>query len=186
MNIKKILDEHNLWLQTGGKEGARADLRGANLSGVNLRYVTLNDADLRGANLRYADLRYANLNDADLRGANLRYAYLNDAYLHGANLCYADLRYANLGGANLGGANLHGADLQGAVFYGAKGIIQWQAPQGERRICYSVKYDDCVMHKLGCFWRATDEAVKAIRKKYGAGSLYEKFLSMQVEGLEGE
>ena len=161
MNIKKILDEHNLWLQTGGKEGARADLRGANLSGVNL-------------------------NDADLRGANLRYAYLNDAYLHGANLCYADLRYANLGGANLGGANLHGADLQGAVFYGAKGIIQWQAPQGERRICYSVKYDDCVMQQLGCFWGTTDEAVEAIRNKYGQDSLYEQFLLMQVQALGGE
>ena len=151
MNIKKILDEHKLWLDTGGKEGARANLGGANLRG------------------------------AVFHGANL-----SDAYLGGANFSGVNLRYANLGGADLRGANLRYADLQGTVFYGAKGIIQWQAPQGEKRICYSIKYDDCVMHKLGCFWGATDEAVKAIRKKYGAGSLYEKFLLMQVEGLEGE
>jgi hypothetical protein len=31
MDIKKILDEHNLWFETGGKEGARANLRGADL-----------------------------------------------------------------------------------------------------------------------------------------------------------
>jgi hypothetical protein len=117
MNIKKILEEHKLWLETGGKEGARA-------------------------NLRYADFY-----GADLIDANFCRAYLS----------------------------------------GARGIIQWQAPQGERRICYSVKYDYGVMHKLGCFWGSTDEAVKAIRKKYGQDSLYEQFLLMQVKALqEGE
>jgi uncharacterized protein YjbI with pentapeptide repeats len=136
MDIKKILDDHKLWRETGGEKGARANLFGANLE----------CADLEGA---------------DLAGANLE----------GANLYGADLR----------GANLYGADLEGA-----RGILQWQSPQGEKRICYSVKAEDCVMHKLGCFWGTTDEAVEAIRNKYGEGSLYEKFLLMQVEALGGE
>ena len=161
MDIKKILDEHKLWRETVGKEGARANLRGA----------YLRDANLFGAYLRGANLREANLRDADLSGANLFGAYLRDA---------------NLFGANLREANLCGADLAGADLSGAKGIIQWQAPQGEKRICYSVKHDDCVMHKLGCFWGSTDKAVKAIRKKYDEDSLYEKFLLMQVEALESE
>lgn len=42
--LNKILDEHNHWLRTNGKEGQRADLRSA-----DLRY-----ADLRSANLDYS------------------------------------------------------------------------------------------------------------------------------------
>lgn len=79
MDLKKILDEHLLWLN--GEGGSRADLRGANLFGANL-----SDADLRGANLRDADLP-----GADLSGANLR-----DADLSGANLRGADLSGASM------------------------------------------------------------------------------------------
>ena len=118
---------------------------------------------------------------ADLHGAYLRDVNLQGAYLRFVNLRYAYLRYAYLHGTDLHGAYLHGADLRGA-----RGILQWQAPQGEKRICYSVKHDDCVMHKIECFWGTTDEALGAIRKKYGEDSLYEKFLLMQVEALEGE
>ena len=161
MNIKKILDDHTLWRETGGEKGARAYLRGA-------------------------DLRYANLEGANLSKANLYGTYFRYAYLYGADLEGADLRYANLYGANLYGAYLTGANLYGAYLVGAKGILQWQSPQGLKRICYSVKHDDCVMHKLSCFWGTTDEAVEAIRNKYGEGSLYEQFLLMQAEALGGE
>jgi hypothetical protein len=192
MDIKKILEEHKLWFETGGKEGARANLRGADLHGTDLGGVNLSDTDLRDANLRNSNLRNAYFGGANLGGANLSWADFRDADFRDANLSdayfrYSDFRGAYFGGANLHGANLRGADFHGADFHGAKGIIQWQAPQGKKRICYSVKYDDCVMNRLGCFWGTTDEAVKAIRKKYGEGSLYEKFLLMQVEALqEGE
>ena len=92
MDLKKILDEHLLWLN--GEGGSRADLRGANLCG--------------------ADLRNANLCDADLSGADLRGADLSGADLSGANLCGADLRGSNLRDADLSGANLSDADLCGA------------------------------------------------------------------------
>jgi hypothetical protein len=39
------------------------------------------------------------------------------------------------------------------------------------------------MFKLGCFWGTTEEAVKAIRKKYGEGSTYEKQLLLASEVL---
>ena len=109
MDLKKILDEHLLWLN--GKGGSRANLRNADLSNADLR-----DADLRGANLRCANLSNADLSDADLRdadlfGANLRCANLRDANLRDADLRDADLRGANLRCANLSNADLSDSDL---------------------------------------------------------------------------
>ena len=107
MDLKKILDEHLLWLN--GEGGSRANLRGANLFGANL-----SDADLRGANLFGANLSDADLRGADLSCANLRGADLSGANLRGADLSGANLSCANLSNANLRGANLRGADLSGA------------------------------------------------------------------------
>jgi uncharacterized protein YjbI with pentapeptide repeats len=89
--LKAILKDHRLWLESGGKQGKRAILEGANLQ----------DANLQGA---------------DLGGANLQGASLLDASLWGANLGGAHLRGADLRAAYLGGANLRGADLGGAKF----------------------------------------------------------------------
>ncbi|MGG4607017.1 pentapeptide repeat-containing protein [Providencia sp. Me31A] len=79
--LRKILDEHKVYVESFGESGSKADLRGANLRGADLR-----GADLRGANLRGADLRGADLRDADLRGADLRGADLRGAGLRGAGL----------------------------------------------------------------------------------------------------
>ena len=122
MDLKKILDEHLLWLNGEGGSCANlfgANLRGANLSDADLRCANLFGANLRGANLSDADLRCANLSDADLRCANLRDAdlrgaNLSDADLRGADLSDADLRCANLSNADLFGANLRGANLSDA------------------------------------------------------------------------
>ena len=104
MDLKKILDEHLLWLN--GEGGSRANLRGADLFGANLSNADLFGANLRGANLFGANLRNADLRDADLRGANL-----SNADLRGANLSNADLFGANLRGANLSNADLCGASI---------------------------------------------------------------------------
>ena len=109
MDLKKILDEHLLWLN--GEGGSRADLRGADLRCADLRCANLSNADLFGANLRNADLRCANLRNADLFGANLRGANLSDANLRNADLRGADLRRADLRRADLRDANLHCAYL---------------------------------------------------------------------------
>lgn len=58
-----------------------------------------------------ANLRRANLSGMDLRGADLRNAILNSAALYGANLSDVDLRGADMHGAHLGGADLRGADM---------------------------------------------------------------------------
>ncbi len=117
MDLKKILDEHLLWLN--GEGGSRADLRNADLSNANLFGANLRDANLFGANLRDADLRNADLSNANLSNANLFGANLRGANLRGANLFGANLRGANLRGADLFGANLRGANLRGADLFGA-------------------------------------------------------------------
>jgi hypothetical protein len=107
--LATILEKHKLFL-SNMQGGERADLKGAYLTGANLR-----EADLTGANLEEAYLGGANLRGADLTGANLE-----EAYLTGANLRGAYLRGADLTGANLRGADLRGADLTGAYLTGAK------------------------------------------------------------------
>ena len=109
MDLKKILDEHLLWLN--GEGGSRADLFGANLSDANLRCADLRCANLRGANLSGANLRGANLSNADLRDADLRCADLRCADLFGANLRDANLRNADLRNADLRRADLCGASI---------------------------------------------------------------------------
>ena len=105
MDLKKILDEHLLWLN--GEGGSRANLFGANLRGADLR-----NANLRGADLRNADLFGANLRGADLRNADLCRADLRNADLCRADLRNADLRNADLRNADLCDANLCDADLR--------------------------------------------------------------------------
>ena len=93
-----------------------ADLRNADLCGVNLR-----DADLCGANLCSADLCGANLCGANVRSADLRSADLCGADLCGANLRNADLCGVNLCSADLCGADLLGTNVRSADLCGAKG-----------------------------------------------------------------
>ena len=100
--LDEALKQHQLWLDTDGEEGKRANLRGANLECANLIGVKL-----IGADLSYANLRGANLRGANLRGANLRDAYLEDADLEGAVLEGANLKYAYLTNVNLEGTGVY-------------------------------------------------------------------------------
>ena len=145
--LSVILKEHQLWLDSNGENGERADLSNkiligadleganlirANLIGANLIIANLIGANLIGANLRSAyliraNLREANLKEASLIGANLLNANLIEADLEGADLEGADLEGANLRGANLRGVNLIGANLEGinlnTQFLGSAGLF---------------------------------------------------------------
>jgi len=108
--INEILLAHSRWI-AGGKDGVRADLRGANLRGFDLQGADLRRAFLQGADLRRAFLQGVDLREANLQGADLRRAFLQGADLTGADLTGADLTGADLTGADLTGADLTGADL---------------------------------------------------------------------------
>ena len=103
--LNEILEKHEKWLNDE-EGGERADLRGADLSYVNLYGADLREADLADANLSCADLSEADLKSADLRFADLQ--------------C-ADLRFANLQGTKLSHANLKDAEREWLVYAGPIG-----------------------------------------------------------------
>jgi uncharacterized protein YjbI with pentapeptide repeats len=116
--MEMTLKLHAAWLRDE-PGGVRADLRGADLTEVNLPGADLREAELRGADLSRADLSRANLSGADLSWADLSRANLSGADLSGADLSEAVLYGANLAGVNLSRANLSGANLYGVDLYGA-------------------------------------------------------------------
>src|SRR5882762_3358391 len=87
LDLAEILDQHKIWVESGGESGAKADLCGVNLA----------KADLTGVNLQGAHLHRTNLAGADLSMANLRGANLMGANLYGAE----GLWFGRLGGTNL-------------------------------------------------------------------------------------
>jgi uncharacterized protein YjbI with pentapeptide repeats len=113
--VSALIEGHQRWLHTGGKDGTKAELTDSDLHGVNLAGVNLSSANLSGANLTDVDLSGANLAGADFRRGDLSNAVVNEANLGVARLRHGTLRFTQLEGANLRGADLAGADLRGAV-----------------------------------------------------------------------
>ncbi len=118
--LKRILEAHEKWLESDGKEGekanlARTNLIRANLQGANLFRANLQGASLHGANLEGANLEGAQLTDANLQEADLFMADLREAKLASANLQEAGLFAANLQGANLRNANVQKAHLRETI-----------------------------------------------------------------------
>jgi uncharacterized protein YjbI with pentapeptide repeats len=102
-DLKSMLDFHQLWIRTGGREGAPAvfdgeDLRplqsylaGRHLTGLSARNaiaigVNFAGCQLQGARFEGADLRDADFSDADLRAASFRGARLSHARFAKADL----------------------------------------------------------------------------------------------------
>ena len=88
--LSEIRRTHRKWLESGQKEGRRADLSNANLEEANLGGANLEEANLEGAYLKGAYLVKANLEGANLKGANLEEANLEGAILLRTNLTAAE------------------------------------------------------------------------------------------------
>jgi uncharacterized protein YjbI with pentapeptide repeats len=99
---------------TGGEEEI-ANVKGANLNRLRLRYIQAYGAFLVKAHLWRTDLRNAYLSEADLREANLRQVDLRFAILDRAKMARAALPEADLRNANLDRADLRDANLSFAV-----------------------------------------------------------------------
>lgn len=92
-----------------------ADLRNADLQGMNLSNI-----DLQYAQLQYANLQGTNFNKAKLNGANLMGANLNKASLVGSNLIGTKLNWAKINDADLHLAKLDSSDLSNATIQNSK------------------------------------------------------------------
>jgi hypothetical protein len=89
--IKQMLAEHRLYLETEYHQGHRAnftsaDLSGRDFSGLNLRGIKMDRAVLRGADFTGAHLQRANLIGVISQEARFDSADLSGARLSGANL----------------------------------------------------------------------------------------------------
>ena len=89
--LKKILDEHKLWLAEpeGEETHKRANLERANLERANLKDANLERANLEDANLEHANLRRTNLKDANLRRTNLKDANLKGVTINEGTAFFA-------------------------------------------------------------------------------------------------
>lgn len=103
-DLRRTIGDHERWVASGGRDGARADLEGRDL----------HDAVLTNANLSRASLAHADFTGADLSGASLR-----QANLRGADLTNAK----GLSAAQLSGADLASAKLPAAIA-GFDGLAQ--------------------------------------------------------------
>lgn len=141
-----------------------ADLKGADLRGMNFRRALL-----VGAKLARADLSGANLSEADLTRANLKAAVLNKTDFRRAN-CFktllsetdateADFQRTNLNGADLSKgqltrasfveadfskAEMSDANVMGADFSRAR----FQDTHGSRLICGWTRWGNCDLTQL--------------------------------------
>jgi uncharacterized protein YjbI with pentapeptide repeats len=124
----------NEWNDWRGKHPRlRPNLRGANLSdldlvvldlaGVVLRGANLSGSKLSGVDLSGSDLRDAQGFNVDLNTASLKGCPFAGAWLHGWNFDNADLAGATFGGAILTDCSLNWAGLEGADL---RGVNLWR------------------------------------------------------------
>ena len=99
--------------------GLKVNLSSATLSKVNLSGAKLSGANLSGAKLLRTNLSNATLSEINLSGARLLRPNLSGARLLKANLSGAKFFLANLSGAKLLRADLSGASLPNANLSGA-------------------------------------------------------------------
>ena len=124
----KVLQSHQLWLTSDGKEGERATFEGVNFGAA----IDLRGADFRNAILNRAKFKKTDLTETNFQGAELRRADFAAASLRGANLREADLQNATLENAEflltsqLAGADVAGAKLPEAIagFEGLKTVAE--------------------------------------------------------------
>ena len=110
--IKKTCEAHEKWLESGGKEGERADFRNADLKNARLNDVNLEKANLNGARLNGAVLKSVNLKEASLEYADLRFVRAINATFDGASMEYADFKDAILTASTFKDARLASANFE--------------------------------------------------------------------------
>ncbi|GGF66294.1 hypothetical protein GCM10011332_20440 [Terasakiella brassicae] len=146
IDLDECLDLHKLWVNSGGRDGLRAnrphsDFRGqsimevdftkailpqSNFEAVNCTSSVFRKADLSGSTFKDALLSSADLRVSRLTRADMRNARLDRANMLGTDLSGANLEGASLRGVNLSGANLHRANLCGVNLSSVQGLIREQ------------------------------------------------------------
>ena len=121
-------------------------------SGVNLSF-----SNLRGANLSRMDLHGANFSSANLSGVDLSFSDLSSANLRGVDLSFSNLSFSNLRGVDLCGANLSG-ELKAEKMRVFSGLYKY-------RVWAVLAQDGTRYVRMGCLFHSLDDWDKiGIRK----------------------
>ena len=156
--LNEIVRLHGLWL-AGDPAGVRADLRGADLTEMNLMWANLARVNLTGADLTEMNLTETNLMWANLTRANLTGVKLTGTNLKGANLTGADLTDADLTDADLTETNLTRAVLpEGVKIVSVSGI-----GSSRRMTTYRIDTDEVW---CGCFKGTLKEFSEAVESTH--------------------
>lgn len=124
--LNMIIEDHQHWLARDceGWESMRANLSGADLSGLSMEnarmsYGTFNRANLSGTNLNGADMSLASMAGVNLSRTQLYGTNMCGAYMIGANLDMASLKKVNMREANLNTASMKKCRVSETILYRA-------------------------------------------------------------------
>ena len=92
-----------------------AILKGAIMTGSDLRSWEFHNVNMQRADLTRVNLSGVKFGQSDLTGANLEGANLEEVKLGASDLTLANLEGANLKGVNLSNCRLHGANISNAI-----------------------------------------------------------------------
>lgn len=117
--LRKILDDHRLYVESNRREGKKADLSGQDLHGIDF-----SGENLFGADLSHSDISQTKCENTIFWGADISNSVLWEgdfrySCLIGCNLSGSDLSRANFSHATMCGANLKEANFRDANFTSA-------------------------------------------------------------------
>ena len=167
--LKIALELHKKWL-SNKSDGVRLDLRGEDLSGMDLSYANFHGSDLSGT-----DLSYANFHGSDLSRADFSWAKLSGV----------DFSLANLSGVDFSWANFNDADLRWTNTINTVGLdvicVQLNTSNQNRQIQYYVQLRKVT---AGCFSGTLDELKKAVDEKHDKDSVIYKRYQIALKTIE--
>ena len=167
--LKIALELHEKWL-SNKPDGVRLELRGEDLSGMDLSY-----ANFHGSDFSSTDLSYANFHSSDLSGTDLSWSKLSGT----------DFSLANLSGADLSWAKFSGVDFSLANTINVIGLdvicVQLNTSNQNRQIQYYVQLRKVT---AGRFSGTLDELKKAVREKHDINSVIFKRYQIAFKTIE--
>lgn len=155
--LNTMLMKHQIWLNTGGKDGQRLVLRDKEFSDLTFydrlssNFTRLAYADLSYSTFRNCNFSYVLLYKAELAYVNFNSCLMDHCEFTGASIRLMDLKYCRTD------------SLSGMMVIGPIGS-RWD-------MLYAVKHFDneyvpFLMFKTGCFYGTEREFRKAIRERH--------------------